>query len=89
MDSRVKVAVRVRPLLQYELESGSESIVKTDKDNRIAVQVPARNNVFEFDWTYNTNALQQQIYEDTCRPLVDNFFKGFNATILAYGQTGI
>jgi kinesin family member 4 len=28
------------------------------------------------------------VYVNTCQPLVDNFFEGFNATVFAYGQTG-
>jgi hypothetical protein len=84
-ENRVKVGVRIRPLLQSEIDSGSDIVVKADRDNRIAVNVPARNNVFDFDWSYNSNCSQMQIYNDTCKPLLDNFFSGYNATVLAYG----
>lgn len=31
---------------------------------------------------------QQELYDETFRPLVDSVLNGFNGTIFAYGQTG-
>lgn len=31
---------------------------------------------------------QQELYDETFRPLVDSVLDGFNGTIFAYGQTG-
>lgn len=31
---------------------------------------------------------QQELYEETVRPLVNSVLDGFNGTIFAYGQTG-
>ena len=32
---------------------------------------------------------QEAVYGDCVRPLVDSLFRGINATVLAYGQTGL
>jgi Kinesin motor domain len=42
---------------------------------------------FTFDYVYGPHSSQATIYADLAAPLVDQFLQGFNATILAYGQT--
>ncbi|ORY66735.1 kinesin-domain-containing protein, partial [Neocallimastix californiae] len=43
---------------------------------------------FSFDYIFDDNATQKEVYTSCVRPLLMNFIDGFNATILAYGQTG-
>ncbi|KAL2312733.1 Kinesin-like protein [Schizosaccharomyces pombe] len=43
---------------------------------------------YAFDRVFDETATQQQVYERTARPLLDNILDGFNATIFAYGATG-
>jgi kinesin family protein 3/17 len=37
---------------------------------------------------YGPEATQSHVYETTARPAVLSVLEGYNATILAYGQTG-
>lgn len=37
---------------------------------------------------YNQESSQQEIYEQSVRPLIDASLSGYNTTVLAYGQTG-
>ena len=43
---------------------------------------------FSFDHVYNQDSSQLEVYENTAKPAVLSTLKGYNATILAYGQTG-
>ena len=43
---------------------------------------------FSFDHVYNQDSSQLEVYENTAKPAVLCTLKGYNATILAYGQTG-
>lgn len=43
---------------------------------------------FTFDWVYDQDSTQDFIYENTALPMVSSMLEGYNATILAYGQTG-
>lgn len=43
---------------------------------------------FTFDTVYGEESTQVQVYENTARPAVLSVLEGYNATILAYGQTG-
>jgi kinesin family protein 4/21/27 len=41
---------------------------------------------FTFDYLFDENTTQEDLYNRSVAPLVDRFLEGFNATILAYGQ---
>jgi len=43
---------------------------------------------FTFDRVYDPNSSQNEVYNDTAKPAVMSVLQGYNATILAYGQTG-
>ncbi|EGR34190.1 kinesin motor domain protein [Ichthyophthirius multifiliis] len=43
---------------------------------------------FSFDYVYDQNSTQQDVYNNTARHSVQSALEGFNACIIAYGQTG-
>jgi|LauGreDrversion4_2_1035121.scaffolds.fasta_scaffold582194_1 hypothetical protein len=43
---------------------------------------------FTFDHVYDQNSTQEGVYENTAKQAVWSVLEGYNATILAYGQTG-
>ena len=43
---------------------------------------------FTFDYVYDQDAQQVDVYRNTARDAVMSTLQGYNATILAYGQTG-
>ena len=43
---------------------------------------------FSFDFVYDPTSTQEQVYNNTAKPAVHSVLEGYNATILAYGQTG-
>ncbi|KAI8927790.1 hypothetical protein BC831DRAFT_451090 [Entophlyctis helioformis] len=45
------------------------------------------SKVFTFDHVYGPESSQMQVFQELAEPLIRQFFEGFNATILAYGQT--
>ncbi len=47
-----------------------------------------REHRFVFDRLFDASAGQQDVYEQTTKPLLDSVLDGFNATIFAYGATG-
>lgn len=49
---------------------------------------PYATHVFTFDYVYDQDSTQQQVYDNTARSVVDSSLQGYNATIFAYGQTG-
>ncbi|TFY72101.1 hypothetical protein EVG20_g900 [Dentipellis fragilis] len=43
---------------------------------------------FMFDRVFRGDASQQDVYDNTARPLLKNLLDGYNATVFAYGATG-
>lgn len=48
----------------------------------------ASTHRFSFDRVYSTDATQLHIYEESAKPAVHAVLSGYNASIIAYGQTG-
>lgn len=46
------------------------------------------DKAFTFDYVFDTDSCQVDIYTDCVEKLIDGSLKGYNATVLAYGQTG-
>ncbi|KOC59581.1 Kinesin-like protein KIF3B [Habropoda laboriosa] len=91
----VQVVVRCRPMDEKELARNYSRVVDVFP-SRGVVEIrhprddPSSDNVkvFTFDAVYDWNSSQQDLYEETVRPLVSSVLDGFNGTIFAYGQTG-
>ncbi|KAI8638882.1 hypothetical protein BD408DRAFT_446474 [Parasitella parasitica] len=82
----VRVGLRVRPLTEKEeLSNCTECISFIPNEPQILV---GTDKSFTYDYVFNTDSKQQQVYETAASPLLEKFIEGFNATILAYGQTG-
>ena len=93
--ANVLVAVRMRPLNSREKELGDDIVVKIDKDEVGKVEMLRSSAVeeseyrnFKFDFSYDKDCKQADVYNDVGQPLLDKAFDGFNGTIFAYGQTG-
>lgn len=42
---------------------------------------------FTFDHAFGPQTTQKQLFDEGIQPLVEKFLSGYNATVLAYGQT--
>lgn len=87
----VKVAVRVRPMNSLEKKSNSVNCIVVDKStNQITISKSEsiEAKTFQYDYVYDTDSNQRQIYDDVAFSLVEAVLEGYNGTIFAYGQTG-
>lgn len=88
VDRGERAIVRVKP--------GLVRVLKTTKMKNHEIQrslSPDRHQkpeakVFRFDFAYDQNSSQHQIYHEAAKPIIMNFMKGYNSTIFCYGQTG-
>eukprot|EP00804_Cyclotella_cryptica_P023197 CCRYP_000397-RA/>CCRYP_000397-RA protein AED:0.07 eAED:0.07 QI:161/1/1/1/0.66/0.5/4/1180/1012 len=100
MSTNIQVAVRIRPFLPFE--AGSKScidVLRTDPDdsspsqgNAVRIHSQAGSNkdghTFTFDRCFGGGATQVELYQSMVLPLLRSCLEGYNATTLAYGQTG-
>ena len=86
-NTTVKVAIRVRPLLEREKNKRcKECLYVLPNKNQLVV---GKDQNFTFDYVFNDATEQSVVYEDTVKPLVQACLDGYNATVFAYGQTGM
>ncbi|XP_062392959.1 kinesin-like protein KIF12 [Sardina pilchardus] len=90
MESKVIVAVRVRPLSEDEQERSEESIVFcSDKHSVLVSQEGLVEREFSFNMVFRPESSQQEIFETTgMRKLIDMAIEGYSCTVFAFGQTG-
>ena len=100
--SNFKVVLRVRPPLHRELQGdrhfqqiakfqGNDSIVVSENLEALEDPKEAGNfssYAFTFDHVYSQDSNQASVYNNTARDAVLSSLSGYNATIIAYGQTG-
>lgn len=87
-DTHVQVICRLRPLGGYEVSKGHENATQVLDDNSICVTNKDTQQVFSFDRVCGMETTQLDMYDLVARSTLHNLFRGFNGTILAYGQTG-
>jgi len=83
----VRVAVRARPL---DVGTGAARLRKKGTAVRVAQGkqiVVNGNRGFTFDVAYGENTRQEEIFESEVRDLLYGCLQGYNASVLAYGQT--
>lgn len=90
--TRIRVAVRVRPLMQHE-NPHSEKIVADVSHSVINVYDNPENlqqrRDFQFDQVFEPTSKQQEVYNGLGIPsMIKKVVEGYHATIFAYGQTG-
>lgn len=71
--------------------SAHEPLVSVDSTTTLSINpiiTPETGKVFRVDQVFGKFAEQKLVFEKVAMPLVEDWFKGMNVTILAYGQTG-
>ncbi|NXU59423.1 KIF14 protein, partial [Turnix velox] len=95
-NSKVIVAVRVRPFTNREKNENSVPVVYMN-GSETTVRKPATNQVYSFSydfsfWSFDKShpnfASQAKIYKSLAVPLLERAFEGYNTCLFAYGQTG-
>ncbi|XP_069880606.1 kinesin-like protein KIF13A isoform X4 [Dipodomys merriami] len=103
-DTKVKVAVRVRPMNRRELELNTKCVVEMEGNQTVLHPPPSNTKqgerkppkVFAFDYCFwsmdesNTTkyAGQEVVFQCLGEGILEKAFQGYNACIFAYGQTG-
>nr|XP_056703204.1 kinesin-like protein KIF21A isoform X8 [Euleptes europaea] len=85
-ESSVRVAVRVRPQLAKEKIEGCHICTSvTPGEPQVFL---GKDKAFTFDYVFDIESRQEEIYIQCIEKLIEGCFEGYNATVFAYGQTG-
>jgi len=91
--ANVQVVLRCRPINERELKLNTPRVLMTNSlkktvDIEQNVKGKSQRKTYTFDQVYNGDSLQEDVYNTTVKPIVDEVLDGFNCTVFAYGQTG-
>ncbi|KAJ8258061.1 hypothetical protein GJAV_G00192740 [Gymnothorax javanicus] len=82
----VQVCLRIRPQMAKEkIEGCHVCTLVTPGEPQVLL---GKDKAFTYDFVFDTNAQQHQIYSTCVNKLIEGCFEGYNATVFAYGQTG-
>ncbi|KAL7796609.1 P-loop containing nucleoside triphosphate hydrolase protein [Trichoderma ceciliae] len=87
-NNSIKVVARFRPQNRIEIESGGKPIVSFASDDTCTLDSKEAQGSFTFDRIFDMSCKQQDIFDYSIRPTVDDILNGYNGTVFAYGQTG-
>lgn len=85
-----QVYARVRPLNDKEADfyGGKKSTAILDNETLAVRDQDYRETLFQLDSIFGEESQNEEIFDEAVRPLADNFLRGINSTVLAYGITG-
>ncbi|KAL4880614.1 P-loop containing nucleoside triphosphate hydrolase protein [Aspergillus karnatakaensis] len=84
----IKVVARFRPQNKVELGSGGQPIVDFENEQTCSINSREASGSFTFDRVFPMDSKQQDIFNFSIAPTVDDILNGYNGTVFAYGQTG-
>ncbi|KAB1269888.1 Kinesin-like protein KIF21A [Camelus dromedarius] len=77
---------RIRPQLAKERIEGCHICTSvTPGEPQVFL---GKDKAFTFDYVFDLDSQQEQIYTQCIEKLIEGCFEGYNATVFAYGQTG-
>lgn len=80
----VRVAIRIRPLNTKELGEGAQKCInKVLSQPQVTV---GSTDAYTYDYVFAENDSQNDVYDNAVTKIICKIFKGYNVTILAYGQ---
>uniref|UniRef100_A0A493TQH8 Kinesin family member 21A n=1 Tax=Anas platyrhynchos platyrhynchos TaxID=8840 RepID=A0A493TQH8_ANAPP len=79
-------SARIRPQLAKEKIEGCHICTSvTPGEPQVFL---GKDKAFTFDYVFNIDSQQEEIYIQCIEKLIEGCFEGYNATVFAYGQTG-
>lgn len=76
--------IRIRPQIPREIIDMCRICTQVTPDEPQIVL--GTDKAFTYDFVFDVNSNQSEIYQTCVERLVDGAMKGYNATVLAYGQ---
>ncbi len=93
--SKITVCARLRPIIpedhrQANVVKGAPHVCVHFKKDGQSIKVlldDLTQKIFRLDYTFDISSTQTEVYNVVVQPVVHDFLRGYNGTILAYGPT--
>ncbi|ODV97447.1 hypothetical protein PACTADRAFT_40163, partial [Pachysolen tannophilus NRRL Y-2460] len=83
-----EIAAKSSVVVDVPNKTGTKEVNLNTSDDTSVVGKISSTKTFLVDQVFGPGADQDLIFEGVASPLFDEFLKGFNCTVFAYGQTG-
>ena len=70
-----------------EIEQTSQKMIIWNVINDRTITSKTSKEVYTFDQVFQSNITTEEIFDYDIKPMIANSLKGYNVTVLAYGQT--
>lgn len=97
MTDSIKIAVRVRPFNDKEINQGAKNIIEME-GQQTRLRNPENGEIKKFGFHrcyYSTDDTMGHppvnnafLFNDVGKEILNNMYQGYNSTVFAYGQTG-
>jgi hypothetical protein len=87
VSNNVKAFARFRPLNSLEEEFG-EAGIRFESESAVVIVGGLGEESFTFGRVFSPEASQKEVYITVGQPSVNDVVSGYNATVIAYGQSG-
>jgi hypothetical protein len=88
-ESNIKVCCRFRPRNTLEIKEDSENSKKSlEYDNSSVNVIHDGIHKYNFDRIFGEKSTQEEVFNETALPVIEDMLKGYNCTIFVFGQTG-
>jgi len=89
----VQVVVRLRPINEREKKHGTIPVVTASSKDKTVTVVKGSGHrqarlSYSFDNVFSAFSSQEEVFQNTLRPILIDVMQGFESTVFAYGQTG-
>lgn len=91
--SSIQVVVRLRPMNESEKKHGTLPVVTASTQDRTVTVIKGQGSrqvrsCFNFDRVFTAFSSQEEVFEETLKPVIGDVMRGYESTVFAYGQTG-
>ena len=89
----VQVVVRLRPMNEREQRHGTIPVISAKTNEKIVTVVRGKGrkqvkSSYSFDNVFTAFSSQEEVFEETVKPVISDVMRGYESTVFAYGQTG-
>ena len=91
--SNIQVVVRLRPMNDTEKRHGTLPVITAKTQQRSVTVIKGKGrkqskSSYSFDNVFTAFSSQEEVFEATVKPVINDVMRGFESTVFAYGQTG-
>ncbi|XP_021891120.1 kinesin-like protein KIN-14T isoform X2 [Carica papaya] len=87
LKGNIRVFCRIRPIRTGENSGSLKPVVASDSSNVLLKIANNKSKSYRFDKVFHPDSSQDEVFSEV-EPVIKSVVDGYNACILAYGQTG-